>query len=296
MKKSRESESINTGTTPLFARNISVRDLRTFLTLLSSLPSELKECLDTIASDQEIFFREDTEKSDWCYLYELPIEQQHTVVLSKLAQYNEIPGLPSLTELAIYSLSLLRSQESPLGGLPEIVSQIENKLAAIHPTEAQKEQADVFMAAQAGCLYSLTKTIDCLFYYGCYLNTLIQRARSGDDKSLFNAIRIDPAVLGFQSVRQRICKATLLEDDTFFRKLKIAIRGKMGIREKVSFQQMRMVLHVLHEAGAERLSDTELNYLFIKELQLYAANEHDGGSQKALRKFADNFIKEKSTT
>ena len=59
---------------------------------------------------------------------------------------------------------------------------------------------------------------------------------------------------------------------------------------------MRLVFEVLYEAGALRLTDKQLYQLFVEELKLYTANSKGGGSDKALRKFADTYMKKNATT
>ena len=98
------------------------------------------------------------------------------------------------------------------------------------------------------------------------------------------------------SVSPRISKAALLKDNRFFAKLRAAINGKLAKREQANFQKMRLVFEILHEAGASRLSDSELHQLFIEELKLYSSNARGGGNAKALRKFADTYMKKSATT
>lgn len=50
------------------------------------------------------------------------------------------------------------------------------------------------------------------------------------------------------------------------------------------------------EAGALHLSNDQLYELFVIELKLYSANARGGGVDKALRKFADTYMKQKATT
>jgi hypothetical protein len=59
---------------------------------------------------------------------------------------------------------------------------------------------------------------------------------------------------------------------------------------------MRLVFEVLHEVGASRLNDSQLHQLFAEELDLYASNAKGGGNAKALRKFADTYMKKSTTT
>ena len=94
----------------------------------------------------------------------------------------------------------------------------------------------------------------------------------------------------------RISGATLLQDVKFFANLKAALTGKIAKREQANFQKMRMVLEIIHEAGGSRLNDQQLHQLFVEELNLYSGNAKGGGSVKALRKFADTYMKKNSTT
>lgn len=70
----------------------------------------------------------------------------------------------------------------------------------------------------------------------------------------------------------------------------------MAKREQANFQKMRLVFEVLHEVGASRLSDSQLHQLFVEELDLYSSNAKSGGNAKALRKFADTYMKRSTTT
>jgi hypothetical protein len=143
---------------------------------------------------------------------------------------------------------------------------------------------------------SMYHTLRCVLFHGCFLNELIERVRTDDDKALFDAVRIDSTVVGCMSVSNRISKAALLQDNRFFAKLKAAINGKLAKREQANFQKMRLVFEVLHEAGASRLNDAQLQQLFVEELDLYASNAKGGGNAKALRKFADTYMKKSATT
>lgn len=296
MKKTSHKNSERNKNATRYAGNITAEDLRYILLLLPQLRGELEDSQNALNSHPESFFRENAEKPDWCHLYELISEKHALMVMSDLSQYDTISGLPPISKLATDAKQLLPDHDNALAGLAKLEPQITKNTDAVHPSGEQKEQAYRFMAAQAGKVYSLIKTLECILYYGCYLNTLIEQVRNGDDSALFKAIRVDPAVLGCESVRQRICKAALLNDETFFKKLKAAIRGKMGTREQTNFQNMRMVLHILHEAGETHLTNTELQELLVNSLHLYTANAHGGGSEKSLRKFADSLMKEKTTT
>lgn len=142
----------------------------------------------------------------------------------------------------------------------------------------------------------LMNNLRSLMVYGCYLNELVAVAREGKiekrDKALFDAIRIDPTVVGCQTGIARISRAVLMRDAAFLNDLQNALNGKLGAKEQANFKKMRLVLQVLHEAKADRLSDNQLMVLFVKKLNLYHA---PASAEKNLGEFARNFRNKKST-
>jgi|GEM_PF-3983902 len=131
----------------------------------------------------------------------------------------------------------------------------------------------------------------------CHLYELpAELVRQGDDKALFKAIRIDPTCLGCKPIVQRISKATMTQDKAFFKELRRSIGHKPESLAQSNFQKMRLVLEVLHESGADKLNDRELEHLFIEQLNLYAANKAGGGSRDSLRKFVNTHMRQKSRT
>ena len=183
-----------------------------------------------------------------------------------------------------------------IAALPGITRQIEHHFDVAEPSEEDINRFLPSIAGTFGLGVSMHNALRCVLFHGCFLNELIERIRTGDDKALFDAVRIDTTVIGCLSVSCRISKAALLKDNRFFAKLKAAINGKMAKREQANFQKMRLVFEVLHEAGASRLSDAQLQQLFVEELNLYASNAKGGGNAKALRKFADIYMKKSATT
>jgi hypothetical protein len=146
-------------------------------------------------------------------------------------------------------------------------------------------------------IMSLCFSSQSLMTYGLYVNDLIATARESDYNKgktpLFNAIRIDPSVVGCPTAIRYISKATVLNDQDFFKKLKNAISGKLGKREAKNYQQMRFILQVLSETGAGNLSDEDLKELFVSQLNIYSDSQHS--AQKNINEFTRNFIKQKST-
>lgn len=277
-----------------FAKGITAEGLRVFLKFWPHLFAEADEAQQMIIDIKDKLLNEDTEPFTWCYLYELPIKEHLVFSLTSIAQnFAEILDPQQIPNW----LNQLATSPSQAIEIPKVVDQVEQHFDAMEePSKEQAEKMRPMMADIFGNAWSMRNTLQCILYHGCFLNELIERVRSGDDKALFDAIRIDPTVIGCYPAVERISKAMLLRDNSFFAKLKAAINGKMAKREQANFQKMRLVFEVLHEAGATRLSDAQLNELFVEELKLYSGNTKGGGNDKALRKFADTYMKKNATT
>lgn len=271
----------------IYAKGITAQDLRTFLNFWPLLVAEAEEAQQVLVEDKDKLLGDDAAKFSWCHLYELPVEQHLAITLSGFMQDEQVQSW----------FKQIAASPNQIAVLPEIVQHVSayfDGMEALSKDEA--EELRPMLAGFLGVILSALNNLRCVLYHGCHLNELIERVRAGDDKALFDAIRIDPTVIGCVSVSCRISKATLLRDNSFFSKLKAAINGRMAKREQANFQKMRLVLEVLHEAGAIRLTDEELHQLFVEELNLYSGNATGGGCAKALRKFADTYMKQNATT
>lgn len=244
--------------------------------------------------DRDKLLGEDALLFAWCHFYELPIKDHLALALTCITQNFE--GMLDQGQVVEWYKELAASR-SQVGELPSHVAKIEQYFDDLDdPSEEQIEKMRPILADIFGKGLSMSNTLRCVLYHGCFLNELIERVRAGDDKALFDAIRIDPTVIGCISVSNRISKAALLQDNSFFTKLKAAINGKMAKREQANFQKMRLVFETLFEAGASHLSDAQLQELFVEELNLYSGNAKGGGNAKSLRKFADTYMKKNATT
>ena len=276
-----------------YAPSITAEDLRLFLALWPKFSAEADKAHEMLIEDEDIFLGKEAAFFAWCHLYEFPTKQH--LVLANAGIVEGYGKFLSMEHLEDWYKQLVNTP-GQIGALPGIVNQIDKHFDAINPSKAEAEEMLPTLAMTFGLGLSMYHTLRCVLYHGCFLNELIERIRAGDDKALFDAIRIDATVIGCISASNRISKAVLLRDNRFFAKLKAAINGKMAKREQANFQKMRLVFEVLHESGAIRLSDAQLHNLFVEELRLYSGNATGGGCAKALRKFADTYMKKNATT
>lgn len=277
-----------------FGKGTTAEDLRLFLEFWPSLIIDTEESRQGLEEDREKLLCGDTAQFAWCYLYELPIRGHIYQALTDIAQNFE--GM--LDPLQIPSwLNQIATSPSQAREIPKVVDLVKQYFDEMEdPSKEQAEKMRPMLANTFGKAWSMYNALRCVLYHGCFLNELIDRVRTGNDKALFDAIRIDPTVICCTSVSQRISKATLLQDNRFFAKLKASLNGKLAKREQANFQKMRLVLEILHEAGATRLNDAQLHDLFVEELKLYSGNAKGGGNDKALRKFADTYMRKSATT
>lgn len=276
-----------------YAKGITAEDLRTFLDHWPKLSAEADEVQKMLIEDKDKMLGKDAESFAWCYLYEFPFRQHLNLANAAIVQ--GFSGFLSADQVKGW-LKQIADTPGQIVAIPGVYDQIGSYF---DETELSEEDAKKLLPTFAGTFgigLSIHNSLRCVLFHGCFLNELIERIRTGDDKALFDAIRIDPTVIGCPSVSIRISKATLLQDKRFFAKLRASLKGKMAKREQANLQKMRLVFEVLYETGASRLSDSQLEELFVHELDLYDYDEIGGGKAKALRKFADTYMKKNSTT
>jgi len=276
-----------------YAKGITAEGLRIFLANWPSLSAEADESQQIVIDAKEKLLNGDTKPFAWCFLYEFPIRQHLNLAYSLILQ--GYSGLLSADQVKGW-FQKIADTPGQIGAIPAIYDQIGNHFDATELSEEDAKRLLPTFAGTFGLGLSILNSLQCVLYHGCFLNELIERIRAGDDKALFDAIRIDPTVIGCPSVSVRISKAALLKDKRFFAKLRASLKGKMAKRKQANFEKMRLVFEVLHESGATRLTDSQLEQLFVDELDLYDNNEIGGGKAKALRKFADTYMKKNSTT
>lgn len=273
-----------------YAEGIKAQNLRAFLELWPLVEAGIDETKNSINDFSDQFLEQEDSEYSWCYLYELPADELVLVLFSALT------GFVKPDQITDW-LKQMADSPGNIGALPDMFDQVKEHFEARpDPTKEDIEDIRPDLPVVSAAFVAMQYSLFCLLYHGCYLNELIDRARDGDTKALFDAIKIDTSVIGCPSVVDKISTATRLQDKRFFAKLKAAINGKKEKLRQANFQKMRLVFKVLHEADAARLTDAQLHHLFVEELKLYTSNAKGGGVDKALRKFADTYMKQYATT
>lgn len=266
--------------------NLSSGDLHLFLELSETLFSGAAEAKAILSQRKEQFFAPDCKKPVWCHLYELPIREHaiHGAVL--------IGGEDAIRRLA--------GSENQIAEADALVKETTSEIDAWSPTLEEKEELRPVLASVYALSFSLANSVRALMTFGLYLNDLIAIVRKGEagaEKALLSAVKIDPTVIGSPSAIAYISQRTLLGDTKFLGKLGAAMKGKLSDAEKSHYNRVRLVLQVLHECGAKRLSGPDLYQLFVRELELIEgdelSNSDTGDVENNLRQFAYQFLKKK---
>lgn len=265
---------------------LSSEDIRLLLTLLPVLERERDEALTLVREKQTKIFHKDHQKTYWSDSYEMPFTQH-------LAQLAVALGIED-------SVRAVGTAARPIQVAVESLHEFEKELEATEFTQEDDAQILQSMPVLLSWLNSISNSFRCLLVFGCYLNELIARVREGDDQALLDAVRIDQTVLGCPSVMSRMSRAIILDEQKFLEKVRKAMLGKFTIREQKNYQQMRLVLQVLLEAGAPKLTPEDLHELFVGELNLVrgdgSSKSDKGNVANALRQFAYQFIKQKAVS
>lgn len=266
---------------------LSSDDLRLFLFLAEKLESETIEAQQVLVEKRDSLFASDCLKPSWSHLYELPILLHVTQWLDpdeRTDYLQQIANSPNQIQLA---------QESLLS--------FDADMQAWEPDEAEKEDLRTQLAAIFAFSYSLTQSFRALKIFGLYLNDLIAIVRGNGpnaEKAVLAAVKIDRTVLACPSINTYISQRVLLNDAAFLRKLKRAENGKLTSREQRNYQQMRLVLQVLKEVGATKLTSKDLYQLFVDELDLITKDRNGdiGNVEENLRQFAYQFMNQKAVS
>lgn len=269
--------------------NLSPSDFQLFLELSETLLREAEEGKEILSAREDDFFAPDCAKPVWCHLYELPIVEHAAKGVDFLGGETAIRRLAGSKNQITEACSLL--------------DEAGTEIDAWNPTSEEKEELRPGLASLYALSFSLTNSFRALMTFGLYLNDLIAIVRNGGPeagKALLSAVKIDPTVIGCPSAIAYISQRTLLGDAKFLGALGAAMKGKLSNAEKSHFEKVRLVLQILHETKAKRLSGPDLYQLFVQELALVEGDEHSnsdtGNVENNLRQFSYQFLRKKAVS
>ena len=131
-----------------------------------------------------------------------------------------------------------------------------------------------------GLVVSIFRTIKSIMIYQKSLSKLIEEVRQGNEKALFDAVRIDRTMLACPSIIHFISMAELKDDNKFFLSLKSALKGPSA-KHWIAHEELRFMMQTLVEGGLAGITGDNIEQLFVDHLKLYTKTP---GAQKNLLK------------
>jgi hypothetical protein len=264
---------------------LSPSDLSDLLALLPHFESIYEEVRGLFARHPEKMTPKGFVPPAWYGFYEMPI-QEH------------IAHIIELTDLGDEMKPLLTAND-PHHAL------IQNMKDSLNESEESQEKFDEndrpLVALGTGFAVSIYLSIKSLMTFGLYINELVALAGEENpksDKALFQAVKIDPTVIGCSRIISRISLAILRNDQKFLKALQQSMSGKLTKREQKTYQLQRLVLQILNETGAPKLTQDNLYELFVNQLKIVARDRDSdiGDVANNLRQFSYQFMKQKSVS
>lgn len=248
---------------------LTVDQLREYVKLERQAGPFMDAVFAEIRGDKELICKFGKDLLPWFEAYEGPI-------IDQIALLYRAYGLTPLLEQAAAS-------KNPHGALLELAEK------SIPDESINSDAASDAVIKAFGIVMGIAKNIDSLRVFGKYINELVAEGKAGNDKSYFDAIRIDPTVVGCDSFACRLSRAVLEDDNIFLGHLRLALMGKTK-KHQSQLNRVRVAVRFLIDAGADKLPDDQLYDLFVQKLKIYSPGE-DGA--KALRK---HISKQRSST
>lgn len=261
---------------------LTSEDLFLLLTLIPAYEEIIRDGQKTISEKRDKIFTPQSMSSSWHHLYELSYNEHLARFIVDIGQADEVKEMAA-------------SDNPPQAGIAALKEAFQSEEGFDLKMD---EETDLGLPLILGVTYSLNLNFKSLLTFGLYINELVAIAAKGGkegDKALFNAIKIDPTVIGCQSISRRISQAILEDDQKFMKGLKKAFQGKFTKRENRVYQLQRLIMQVLLETNAPALSAEDLYKLFVEQLKI-ASKDRDsdiGDVANNLRQFVYQFMKQK---
>lgn len=132
--------------------------------------------------------------------------------------------------------------------------------------QINKENAFVIGIA----LMVLFVNLEAVAYFSYSIPELLAQVKRGNDLALFQAVRLDPSVLQTVAASDRVSKAALCSDNSFFHALALAITKTKPTVPKAHLNDVRLLMHMLEDAGElSSMSNSRLTDIAVNRLGIY---------------------------
>ena len=216
--------------------------------LLEQMGKEVAEFVkeETVSSANGKTLPEDLRVHGYGELYELPIQQIAAYLFKEANLWDQ---LVEVGKSSNPNVALLKIAQADL-------------------SEYSINSENAFVVGIA--LMVLFVNLQAIAYYNFSMPELIAQVQRGNDLALFQAVRLDPSVLQTQAAGDRVSKASLCADCSFFHSLSLAITKTKPAIPMAHLHETRILMHILENAGAlEELTDARLTDLAVNKLGIY---------------------------
>jgi|CXWL01.1.fsa_nt_gi hypothetical protein len=196
----------------------------------------------------------------WAYVYEMPFDEQLALLICALGRKDELHKAARSNDPTQATIDMFKNDEfedwdGGEGGFFQVKDII-------------------------GLFVTLHRNILSIMLFHRTLDKMVEEVRSGNDASLFQAVRIDRSIVACLTFADRIAKAELENDKKFFLHLRSALKGPSK-KHWEAYKDLRYAFYVLRESGFDQMSDAQLEDLLVHKLKLYKDNP---SARKNLRK------------
>lgn len=168
----------------------------------------------------------------------------------------------------------------------EFISYLESE-PEIDIEDEYDDEEKAFVAALGVAIFNQVLSLS---MFGEYINSMVARAKDGDDSALFDAILVDRSTLATPSIAKRIQIANLTKDESFFNQLSKAITRTRPRRPSPELDDARFMITALDECRSfSAKNNEELHDLIVGTLELYPSNGKD--SFKGFERFLQRLKK-----
>lgn len=252
---------------------LSLDQLKELVVDLADLKPQRKDLTTRAKEDLNGFLKESPGDFSWADYYSLTIVEMVALMLYVGGLNEELHTALKKDDPQQYLLDTFKALEPSIRDLGD----------------GQDASEYVFAALSI----ALLKSLESIEIYGCSCNGLVQRVRSGDDKALFDIVRLDHSAVGNSEIASRIAKAGLRQDKKFFIKLSKAIKG-VPLKYTQAYGPLRYLILTLYEMGElSHLSTEDLYQLFCIDLKLYPTSGSDPA--RSLKRLVERWISENAT-
>ena len=233
---------------------LSLKQLRELYSGYYKLQKEKEEFQETIQQRTERIKQLFDPALPWAYWYELSWEKGIALFLMAVGLDEEFKKATTAPDPQQAVLDLINIDPDLPFDVEELTEEEEGFLTSL--------------------LQSISGQAAAISMFSQPMSVLVEKAKSGDDEALLNAVLVDRSVVAAPSIAKRIQMAHLINDEAFLNNLAKAITRTRPRRPAEEYDDLRFMLEALEEsAGLDNLSYEQLYSLFVDELQLYPGEE-----------------------